>query len=378
MKNGLYLRGRIWWIQYSVGGKAVRESSGSTRKEDAKALLDAKRTAGRQGQLVAGAGRVVLADLFAVLAADAKAKHREPPKLRNLCEYFDVVATKGADGSVIYAGGRKASAVNYAVMQGYVASRQDAGASDSTIHNELAALRRAYRLARKAGKIAAVPEFPMPKVENVRESFFTVAQLDRLLPFLPEHLRVPVQFAALSGMRAQNLFGLTWDLVDFGRGLVQLPFGRTKTGEPLTMPFEHGSEVEALLRAQERVKRGEYVFHRKGEKIKSYHGAWQTAVRKLGADGYGKQFDPKTGTTRKVLKRFHDLRHTFAQLMTDAGVPESEILSLGCWKTRAMLERYRISSDAAKRRALQQRDEHLKAEREKAEKVLDFPQKAAV
>lgn len=377
MKNGVYLRGRVWWIQYCVAGKVVRESSGSTRKEDAKALLDAKRTAGRQGQFIAGAGRVVLADLFTVLAADAKAKHRDRPKVRNLCDYFDVAVTKGDDGSVTYSGGRKASAVNYAVLQAYVASRQDADASDSTIHNELAALRRAYRLARKAGKVATVPDFPMPKVENVRESFFTVAQLDRLLTFLPRYLVAPVRFAALTGIRRENVFGLTWDLVDFGRGELRLPFGRTKTGEPVKVPFEHQSEIEELLRLQERAKHGAYVFHRNGERIKNHYGAWETAVRKLGPDAFGTQFDPKTGTSVKVLKRFHDLRHTFAQMMTDAGVPESEILSVGGWKTRAMLDRYRISSEDAKRRALQQRDVHLKAEREKAEKVLDFPQKAA-
>ena len=170
---------------------------------------------------------------------------------------------------------------------------------------------------------------------------------------------------------------MPWTHVDFGRGTVRVPFGRTKTGEPLVIPFDHGSALEKLLRAQERVKRGEFVFHRHGERIKSYHAAWRTAVKKLGDDGWGEQYDPRTDTTKKVLKRFHDLRHTFAQMMTDAGVPEAEILSTGGWKTRAMLDRYRISSQEAKRKAARQRDKHVEAERRKATKVVDFRQAAA-
>ena len=376
MKNGLYLRGRIWWIQFRAGGATVRESTGCTRKEDAKAMLDEKRTAGRKGQVIVGAGKITLADLFAFLLADRRAKHKEPPPLTRLCEFFDVVETKADDGASSFTGGWKAQAVDYDVLTRYVTDRQKACASDSTIHNELAALRRAFRLGRQAKKVTVVPEFPMPEVQNVRESYFTVAQFDRLVTLLPDYLRTAAQFAVLTGIRAENVFALTWPYVDFGRGLVRLPFGRTKTGEPLVIPFDHGSALEKLLRAQEHVKRGEFVFHRNGERIKSYHAAWRTAVKKLGDDGYGEQYDPRTGTTKQVLKRFHDLRHTFAQMMTDAGVPESEILSTGGWKTRAMLDRYRISSQEAKRKAAAQRDRHVEAERQKATQVLGFKKAA--
>jgi hypothetical protein len=51
---------------------------------------------------------------------------------------------------------------------------------------------------------------------------------------------------------------------------------------------------------------------------------------------------------------------------------EAEILSTGGWKTRAMLDRYRISSQEAKRKAAAQRDRHVEAERQKATKVVAF------
>jgi len=373
-RNGLWLRGKVWWIVYRHAGTTVRESSGSTKKDDAKALLDLRRTASRQGQLVPGVSKVVMADLFTLYLADAVAKHRAPPRLHQICPWFDVVVHKADDGTVTFAGGWKAQAVTYDVLQRYVADRQKAGAADATIANELAAVRRAFRLGKKAGKVLVVPDVPIPHVENVRESFFTVAQLDRLLTLLPDYLKAAVQFAALTGWRAANVFGLTWEHVDFGRGVVRVPIGRTKSGEPATTPFTHGSALERLLREQEQA-RGPFVFHHRGERIRSYHGAWRTAVKKLGKDGYGEQFDPKTNTTQKVLKRFHDLRHTFAQMMTDANVPEAAILELGCWKTPSMLRRYRITSDEAKKQAVAQRDKHIEAERMKA-KVVPIKQAA--
>jgi integrase len=375
-KNGLWLRGRIWWLVYQHGGTTVRESSHSTRKADAQALLDLRRTASRQGQLVPGVSKVPLGELLMLHVADAIAKHRDPPKLRRLAEYFDVVMDTTDEGTT-YSGGWRATAVTYATLQTYVTDRQQAGAADATIANELAALRRSFRLGKKAGKVMVVPEVPMPEVVNVRESYFTIPQLDKLLTLLPVYLRAAVQFAVLTGWRAANVFGLTWEHVDFGRGVVRVPIGRTKSGEPITTPFAHGSALERLLREQERGKAGPYVFHRDGHPIKSYDAAWRSAMTKLGKDGYGAQYDPKTGTTKRVRKRFHDLRHTFAQLMTDAGVPEQAILELGCWKTRSMLERYRIVNEDAKKSAVALRDQYVAQEREKAAKVVPMKQRSA-
>ncbi len=61
--------------------------------------------------------------------------------------------------------------------------------------------------------------------------------------------------------------------------------------------------------------------------------------------------------------------------MSDAGIPDAEILKLGGWRTRAMLDRYRIESTAAQRAALARRDAHLAAERKaakRATRVIDL------
>src|SRR5262244_1499523 len=45
----VYLRGRIWWIKYSVNGEPVPESSGSDKESDARKLLRK-----RLGEIAAG------------------------------------------------------------------------------------------------------------------------------------------------------------------------------------------------------------------------------------------------------------------------------------------------------------------------------------
>ncbi len=48
---GIYLRGKIWWISYFVGGRQRFESSRSPKKRDAQQLLDIRKGAAREGRL---------------------------------------------------------------------------------------------------------------------------------------------------------------------------------------------------------------------------------------------------------------------------------------------------------------------------------------
>ena len=53
----------------------------------------------------------------------------------------------------------------------YVGSREQEGAAPATINRELGALRRAFRLAQAAGKVAFRPEISMLPENNRREEF---------------------------------------------------------------------------------------------------------------------------------------------------------------------------------------------------------------
>jgi hypothetical protein len=72
------------------------------------------------------------------------------------------------------------------------------------------------------------------------------------------------------------------------------------------------------------------VFHRDGDPIKSFRGAWFTACEAAGVPG----------------RIFHDLRRTAVRNFERAGVPRSVAMKLTGHKTEAVYRRYAIVSDA--------------------------------
>ena len=358
---GVYqTRGGRFQIRYCVNGKRQPQemlprritTAAAAAKERANRIHD-----GEEGRLPVAASRVTFELIVEQLRADHEAQHRKASlKLAHLTEAF---------------GGRKAREIDYRALQRYVADRQAAGAADATIHNELAALRRAFTLAVRAGLLAARPAFPMPKVVNTVVCWFTVAELDQLLARLPEAFRGPVEFAALSGWRRGNVFALAWAHVDFHRGTVRAPAGTTKNGDPILTPFAVGSRLNAVLRAAERATGGAgRVFPTEA----GLNAAWKRAVKALGK--WGEQYDARRGAVARVRPRFHDLRHTFAQHATEAGADQRTIMELAGWKTPAMFDRYHVKTDAAKRAAVARLDAHVAAERaaaaREARQVIDL------
>lgn len=272
--------------------------------------------------------------------------------------------------------------IDYAAIEKFVVDCQRAGLANGTIRVRLAYLHRAFRVAKIKGLVAEIPEFPALRVQNTVECYFTPTELTRLYRVLraeTPHLAAAVEYAALTGWREGNVFDLTWDHVSFAEGKVHAPAGTTKNRDAIVTPFSLQSPLNALLRRQHRVTGG------LGEVFRiepHWRRAWRRAVGEGGLDKWGTKFDsrldPATGKPRgavKVRPRFHDLRHTFAQHMTDAGVAEGTIQESGGWKTRSAFERYRINTDRAKRDAMEQRDAYVERERaaaQRAPRVVDL------
>src|SRR5262249_40460250 len=83
------------------------------------------------------------------------------------------------------------------------------GKAAATVNRSVAALRQAYRLARKQGRISRVPYFPMLREENAREGFFERADFEAVAVLLPQPVNEVARFAYLSGWRRGEILGLT-------------------------------------------------------------------------------------------------------------------------------------------------------------------------
>ena len=221
-------------------------------------------------------------------------------------------------------------------VDAYIACRRKAGRANSTIRNEVNALRRAMVLAKRAGKLAEVPPFDAPPVTVVRRGFFSRDDLNDVLHHLPHNLRPVVRFAYLTGWRTREILTLTWAQVDMDAGIIRLEPGTTKNNEGREIPFRALPELDALIREQHKwtkqVQRTigaivPTVFHREGQPIKYFRGTWDTACVKAGNPGAW----------------FHDLRRSAVRNMERAGVSRSVAMEVTGHKTESIYKRYAIA-----------------------------------
>ncbi len=188
----IFRRGRRWWISYHVAGKRYRESAKSEVRKDAVWLLRLRTGWVAQGHEPApDVSKTTFDDLKNMLVADyttngRKSLDRVQIALNNLGERF---------------GHWRACNITTDEITKYVAERQRQGRKNATINRELAALARAFRLARRAGKVAEVPYIGLLREDNARKGFLEEADLDRLLQHLPLYLHALITCFFFTGWR---------------------------------------------------------------------------------------------------------------------------------------------------------------------------------
>ena len=127
---------------------------------------------------------------------------------------------------------------------------------------------------------------------------------------------------------------IQWDQVDFAGGVIRLCRGRTKTGDPRMVPMI-GNMDKVLLQAK--ADRDEYF----PDCLRGCSLAWEnpsSPSRTLGR--------PRSTRAGFADLQFHDLRRSGARNLSRAGVPERVIMSITGHKTRAMFDRYNITSES--------------------------------
>jgi integrase len=198
------------------------------------------------------------------------------------------------------------------------------------------------------------PYLPLLKEQNVRTGFFERSQADSVRRHLPAHMRGIVDFAFITGWRTPSeILPLEWRQVDLKVGEVRLDVGTTKNGEGRVFPLT--TDLRRLLTDQQRIakrlKKGgviaRFVFcYTVGEKAgqaiteSGFNKAWRKARVAAGCPG----------------RIPHDFRRTAVRNLVRAGVPERVAMQMTGHKTRAVFERYNITSPNDLREAAQRLD----------------------
>lgn len=167
-----------------------------------------------------------------------------------------------------------------------------------------------------------VPKFKLFREAEGRVRSLTVAEFERLLKELPEHLSDMAVFSVATGLRQANVKGLEWQYVDLDLRHAWIPGSKHKNGKPHSVPL---NEMALSALRKQIGKHGTRVFTFRGEPIVQVNTkAWTSALKRAGIENF----------------KWHDLRHTFATWHRQAGTPTHELQRLGGWKTGAMVERY--------------------------------------
>jgi integrase len=326
-RHGVRKKSAIWWIAYTDHGKKIRESSGSINHAVAVRLRKERLSRAWQGKPVGpDVTRTTLGDLMTMLTNDYKANGRKSKldPLVHLCKFF------GADCKAVNLTSDRIIA--------FVAHRQERGAANATINRSLALLKRAFKLAEIAGKVAQRPHVAMLTEDNRRTGFFEAAEFKAVVDHLPDYLKPVVQTAYVTGWRvASEILTRQKHHVDLENGWLRLDPGEGKTREGRMFPLT--PELREVLAAQlERTRALELatgkiiprLFHREGAPIGSFRKTWLTACRKSGVPG----------------RIPHDFRRSAVRNLERAGVPRSAAMAMVGHRTQSIYSRYAIADES--------------------------------
>lgn len=355
-KDGTVIVRKKFMMGLSVNGKTKYESTGTTSAMKAQRIANARETDLDRGAPL-NIGRVKFDDAVTLIENDYLNKGRRSlGDLRRRIKLHlrpafggmkmaDVTTGRITDYTTARRAHRcsecrwSASSADDAVLTMCPDCRKpiDDGASKATVDNELAALKRMFKLCVKAGRLGSVPQIDMLHSgdTNARTGFFERDQLDAVLQHLAEPLREVVLFAYITGWRTDSeILPLQWRQVDDDGGVVRLdptPDQPVKNNTGRTFPFDAMPELLAVIRQQRKRRVGlcPFVFHRDGQQIKAFRTEWMKATKAAGWPD----------------KLVHDFRRTATRNLVRAGVPEKTAMLLTGHKSRRIFDRYNIVNE---------------------------------
>jgi integrase len=218
-------------------------------------------------------------------------------------------------------------------------------------------MRRIFNLAMRDDRVEKNPCWKVTRLseKNARDRVLSGEELNILLKKLPQHAADIVAVGYHTGMKAGEIFDLTWDRVNMKEGLFILESEDTKTGDSRHIYFN--APVREILERVGKVRpiSHNYVFTYHAKPLKSIKTALANALEETGIKNF----------------RFHDLRHTWTTNARKAGVDRTVIMKLTGHKTLSMFTRYNSVDEDDGKQALKMMDRYFaKAKRRETTAIL--------
>ena len=316
---GLVKRGTTWWMSFMYQGQQVRRSTGTSDKRLAEAILGKVKVHIVEGRFFEKTPEqqrtfTELLDRYLCEHAVRRANYRrELTSVKTLKAFF---------------GSPTLDQVTPKRIVAYKNHRYTGGVKPATINRELATLKKAFNLARREWEWCTdnpVCRVSMEQEHNTRDRWLTVDEETRLLHAAAPWLRDLMLFAIHSGMRMGEILGLTWAGVDLFRRT--LTVFKSKNGERRTIPLNQTALELLKQKYGSRSVETELVFP-------------SEAQTRLNASNISRSLNLALEKAKMTDFHFHDLRHTCATRMVQAGVDLYKVQRLLGHKSPIMTQRY--------------------------------------
>lgn len=321
---GLVKRGTTWWMSFTYQGQQVRRSTGTADKRMAEAIIGKVKAQIIEGRFFDKPKEnsktfTELMDRYLREHASRRANYRRyVDMVKNLKTFFrnPTLVQVTPKTIVAYKNKRYADAVKPA-----------------TINRELALLKKAFNLACREWEWAQdnpVCRVSMEKEQNARDRWLTEDEESRLFAVAVPWIREVVTFAIHTGMRRGEILALTWAGVNFTRRTVTV--FQSKNGERRTIPV---NQTVLDLLAEKRAQRsGTTRILEQDVVFVSQSGT------PLDSSNLRRRFISSLKAAQITDLHFHDLRHTFATRLVQAGVDLYKVQRLLGHKSPTMTQRY--------------------------------------
>lgn len=310
---------RNLWMKFSVEGRVYQQSANTESRREARDKLNAEILKHASGDAVTD-GRVTVDNLYEVLVSD----YRINGKAVEWAERVWRVHLQP------FFGGMLAKNVGTDTLSRYIEARRDKKASNGTINRELSLLQRSFMLGYESQprKVARPLRFHRLAESRPRQGFIEQKQYDALARNCCDlFMRSMLALAYSFGFRKAELLTLKVSDVDLAAGTIRLR--DSKNGEPRKVALTQ--DTRNLLTACVAGKGPEdAVFTRSKRKaVSDFRGTWEKITLAAGVPGL----------------LFHDLRRSAVRNMVRAGIPEVVCMKVSGHKTRAVFDRYNITSE---------------------------------
>lgn len=322
--GSVYLRGSSWVIEYKVNGKTKRESIGKkgiATKTMAREILNK-----REQQVKLGQYDMLEAEIptFNEITAEYLQHQRDVKQIRSYTRTAQAVS----HFSKLF-GDKRLKDITATDIDIFKQRRLKDGIKLSTIVRDLVVIRHLFNYAYNRKKLFGrnpVSESGLPQINDKKERVLTVIEQEELLKHCSPALAGVIKLALNTGMRRGEILGLKWTWVGLQEGFINLPSTHSKSKKSRRVPINPVvRKILAELKLQSADK--ELVF----QVSPTEQGAWtwlqrefKEACRNAGIQGV----------------RFHDLRHTAATRLVEAGIPLHAVAELLGHSSIRMTERY--------------------------------------